>query len=1716
MLDALRSGRAQLKRKTWTFERLEDRCLLSATSALRGSIPVGPGSFSGTLTPEQVSMGELWWAFKQAGNLNQYTPEQLAGTTQWGVWTVDPTSGNGAGAAFNPYVGGSTISILDAGSMVAQDVIAQLQSTDNVVAFYPLVTYTAIASVASPLDEPLFESQWHLRSIAQQIGNPDFQKIFAVPGEDIRAVGAWNQGYSGKGVQVAVVDTGIQFTHPDLAGNYRGDLSFDFYQNDTNPSPTGSVGSAHGTAVAGIIGADGDNNYGMSGIAPNVDLVGLRIGTGTGGALEFAGSDANIARILTYRNDVIDVYNHSWGEGTPGRAIVPLGPLTVAALRQSILFGRPDPVTGAPLGNIHVFASGNDAGHDFPPAFPGSGNWDSTQYSGLASSRYTIAVGGVDHGGNYTNPEDGTVTNYPEAGASVLVVAPTGSVSLNIGLDQGIGSGIWTTDLMGNNGYNSPGSADGDFLEDVNFTSRFNGTSAAAPMVSGVIALMLEANPSLSYRDVQEILVRSARQNDPLDESWQVNFMEFWQDPDEVFVLVDPEDPENLDLKLIPSENPFIRMEQSGGLRDISAGGFVPIDGYAVHNLPRFTNGAGYTVSEARGYYSELYGYAHGVVDADLAVKLAKQWTTKGQHLAPELTYTTFVRPGNFNIRAAAFVGPNNAYVIPGKLGGAEQQNFHAYYAQYFEDEPFDGDDPPVNDNGIAVPLSLFEGFNLPLMKVEWVEVKVQINGGLDMNHLRIAIRSPDGTASDLNQVNQSHLSANVNNLDQSLRLGGITSPGETPFVYTFSTNRHWGERSDDFYEIDAATGQFLLDPDPGTPIFRSWDLIIENYSGGIGTLGAFEVIFHGTPITGERIQGKVGLDLWGANSSLPPDNNFNFSRTIDQDFFDETTGFVTFDPVTGQLGDGIPDDLNRDGIPDWRYVDPNQEPFVGNVTLRARDVNGSIVAQFVTGADGNYFFDLAPGTYTIEIVDPLGRTPKQDPGLNPRFQSTWTVTVDPSDLFTRVAGREVPVDDDGDGVQDFEDLDGNGIRGPDEPLIFRHQYYNDVNFLLDAGPQPQPEVDVSGFIFSDVNGDGVYNNTDTVAQGFFVYADTNRSGAFEQTEPNATTRADGTYSFTIPGVNDAQNIVITAVPLPNGWQPTNPVTAKHTIFRGPGESATDVNFGFLPPPNSDPNNPPGDEGDPGTIVGYVFSDRNGNGVQNTSEAGVPGVRVYVDVNGDGQFNYTDANSNSQYDLGEEDEPTALTNQFGGYFLAEIEPTTVQVSIIVPEDWTLTSPVGGFHLVAVPDGGQVNNIRFGIRNLATRDFGDLLGLGGTDTYRTRLAADGARHDIIPGFRLGSTVDGEVNGQPTAGANGDDNNVDDEDGVVLRGALANPTGVLVPGVVNVVDVTVFGVGGYLNAWMDFNRNGTFDPGEHIIVDMDLNPGMNAVTFPVPANLAAGPIPARFRWGTAGLDYFGPAVIGEVEDYLLANSLAPAVVVAIPGDYDGSGQVDASDYNLWKSTFGSISNLAADGNGNGVVDSADYTIWRNNVGQTSAAGGGSTANAGATASVARVLQQSRPNSRPSDEYIAQMLALGATLVTHDLGAMGTQYLFAFNTSAAGQGADAAQATLGAAPSSDPTTSDSALFHRNLVGLPFATTASPHHDLFGTQTSSTNGTRASSGTDLLLLDDVLSSFNVDRRDDESVDRLPVRDTESEQGDLELALAAAFEDESNWWHRC
>ena len=123
---------------------------------------------------------------------------------------------------------------------------------------------------------------------------------------------------------------------------------------------------------------------------------------------------------------------------------------------------------------------------------------------------------------------------------------------------------------------------------------------------------------------------------------------------------------------------------------------------------------------------------------------------------------------------------------------------------------------------------------------------------------------------------------------------------------------------------------------------------------------------------------------------------------------------------------------------------------------------------------------------------------------------------------------------------------------------------------------------------------------------------------------------------------------------------------------KSPGDTVTDLDFLFKPPVIPDPSDDPNL---PGTILGQVFNDRNGNGTQNTTDGGVPSVRVFVDANGDGQFNYTDVNTNGVFDAGDTPlERTAVTNEFGGFFLSDISPGLNDIYVIVPADFELTAP----------------------------------------------------------------------------------------------------------------------------------------------------------------------------------------------------------------------------------------------------------------------------------------------------------------------------------------------------------------------------------------------------------------------------------------------------------
>jgi len=310
--------------------------------------------------------------------------------------------------------------------------------------------------------DPLFPDQWHLSNTGQNGGTVD---------EDVHILPAWNEGLSGEGIVIGIVDDGLQHDHPDLSANYLSALSYDFNDNDSNPYPylDNWYGDGHGTSVAGVAAAQENNDTCGVGAAYRASLAGIRL-------LASEVSDADEANALSYKRDQIHIYSNSWGPADGNGPEAP-GPLTVEALESNVQYGRNG------LGNIYVFAAGNGLQYA-----------DNVNLDGYANLRFVIAVSAINL--------YGTQSYYSEPGACILVCAPS----------DGRVSGIYTTDLMGRYG-NDYGDC----------TGSFGGTSSAAPLVSGIIALILDENPGLSWRDIQHILVKSAQQNDPDDSDWQVN-----------------------------------------------------------------------------------------------------------------------------------------------------------------------------------------------------------------------------------------------------------------------------------------------------------------------------------------------------------------------------------------------------------------------------------------------------------------------------------------------------------------------------------------------------------------------------------------------------------------------------------------------------------------------------------------------------------------------------------------------------------------------------------------------------------------------------------------------------------------------------------------------------------------------------------------------------------------------------------------------------------------------------------------------------------------------------------------------------------------------------------------------------------------------------------------------------------------------------------------
>lgn len=330
-----------------------------------------------------------------------------------------------------------------------------------------------------PPTDPLFVRSWHLLNPGNAAtGN-------GVAGIDIRVTSAWKK-YTGQGLLVAVLDDGVEVTHPDLAANIwtrpAGTPLVD--PNNANlvtglaiiPGVGGEVGDNHGTSVAGVI-ASPANGIGGVGVAPDARLSSYRI---------IGGNNANPEQGFTQAlYDGAQVLNNSWGY--PG-AFTELSTPVENAFQAVATQGR------GGLGSVIVFANGNYRASTVDGV---AGLGTDANLDNYLNNRFTVAVAAIEN--------TGIITYYSSRGANLLVAAPGGGSDPTLATYQG----VTAADRVGpTNGYNGNPSPDGDY-------TGFNGTSAASPVVAGVAALILEANPGLGFRDVHEILAYTARQIDP-------------------------------------------------------------------------------------------------------------------------------------------------------------------------------------------------------------------------------------------------------------------------------------------------------------------------------------------------------------------------------------------------------------------------------------------------------------------------------------------------------------------------------------------------------------------------------------------------------------------------------------------------------------------------------------------------------------------------------------------------------------------------------------------------------------------------------------------------------------------------------------------------------------------------------------------------------------------------------------------------------------------------------------------------------------------------------------------------------------------------------------------------------------------------------------------------------------------------------------------------
>uniref|UniRef100_A0A8C0XWV2 Furin (paired basic amino acid cleaving enzyme) a n=1 Tax=Cyprinus carpio carpio TaxID=630221 RepID=A0A8C0XWV2_CYPCA len=284
---------------------------------------------------------------------------------------------------------------------------------------------------------------------------------------DLNVKEAWKRGFTGQGVVVSILDDGIEKNHPDLIQNYDPDASYDVNDGDPDPQPryTQLNDNRHGTRCAGEVAAVANNGMCGVGVAYNSKIGGVRM-------LDGEVTDVVEAQSLSLNPQHIDIYSASWGPEDDGKTVDGPAKLAKEAFLRGVNEGR------GGRGSIFVWASGN-----------GGREKDSCNCDGYTNSIYTLSIS--------SSTQNGNVPWYSEACSSTLATTYSSG-----GLNE---KQIVTTDLR------------------QKCTDSHTGTSASAPLAAGIIALALEANKNLTWRDMQHLVVRTSNPAHLTTNDWKTN-----------------------------------------------------------------------------------------------------------------------------------------------------------------------------------------------------------------------------------------------------------------------------------------------------------------------------------------------------------------------------------------------------------------------------------------------------------------------------------------------------------------------------------------------------------------------------------------------------------------------------------------------------------------------------------------------------------------------------------------------------------------------------------------------------------------------------------------------------------------------------------------------------------------------------------------------------------------------------------------------------------------------------------------------------------------------------------------------------------------------------------------------------------------------------------------------------------------------------------------